>query len=326
MKFCFSILLLTLTINVAALDINNSKNASGNVDIESLSEPGFVKPPSNTEASYGYDAQPTEVLVDNTNAPTIDADNWKNNIINNFKNTYKNAGKPKIAVFWNHVFDDSLSQWHANKRAHISRKEKLDIDYDSTGKDKTTKTLSLADRVDVEQQFTHCDNGVCYQTLKPKSYAGDNMQSKTEEFEFNSGFVSVFLQGNAKLLDRAAIMRLEQRSERYKDKGIEEADRQMVETDALIDRAEYLAEINYSNKVDAQLGVEFLVTIKKVKSGEIIAMFRTEALPIDLESPTAQFEATPNGFVKKITNQLATPKQVGQQLAYETMEAFVAGL
>jgi hypothetical protein len=325
--------LIVITGNAVASDyedFDGTSNSQGATYIETYTPAGTV-PPANIPAREGaLDAAPATVTE--AQLPKVDnndnqqADQWMTEVRNNFRVAYKKAGSPSIALFWNREFNDQLSQWYVDKRVTATHEDTVDLtgNHMSADKDKNWSTnISGNSTSSDEHSFSECKGGQCYQELSVNSSRGDNIQNRAEEFGFNSGFISSLLTGKARLLDRAAIMRLTQR-DKAKQAGKEiESDRKTIETDSLIGYAEYLAEIIYSTKSNTQLGMTFLVTIKEVATGRIIVMFKSDARPEGLRAIQTAFVATKNGFIEQTTEFYATPEQVGKQLGYETMQALI---
>jgi len=301
-----------------------------------------------------------EPEVDESSQPAMteqEAEIWRANTTRKFKAANKRAGSPNIAVFWNREFSDQLSQWYADKRV-VKTGEQSNKSSDKfepsnkasgkgynrnqTGGSKIVEAQYFAEckeaiKMSVSSEKGYNDKGrinklagsaevnpspeLCYQVLDKRPPAGDSMGDKSKNFEFNSGYMSPFLGSSAKMIDRSSIMRIVQRENAQKAGAELISDAQKLETDALVGYADYIAEIVYKSKSKTQLGVEFLVTVKEISSGRIVAMFKTDGTPADLPADSSEWEAGPNGYRKVDASSEASAYDVGQQLAYETMEA-----
>jgi len=329
-------------------DFDGNRNSDGVKYIERYTPPGQVpRAPHSPDGSGAYD-EPSTGMMTGTGLVASDSSGekaaaWRRQVLAGFKAAYKRAGSPRIAVFWNRELTDQLSQWYADKRV-IHTGEQAGQGKDrlqpagATAAPGYQRDTSVANHTTEAQYFADCKAALslrgadgsrlreytpelCYQILQRPMPAGDGMGGRAKEFEFGSGFMGPFLGASAKMLDRAAIMRITQRDSARRS-GVEVvSDAVEVETDALVGHADYVAEIVYSANPGSQLGVEFLVTVKQVKSGRVVAMFRPAATPADLPPPSTRWAATAAGFEKRTTHASATPHQVGAQLAFETMEA-----
>lgn len=281
---------------------------------------------------------------------------WKLKIENKFKTKYENLGQPKIAIFWNREFSDQLSQWYSDKRV-VKTGEQANNSTDKyepasgNSKDGYSRSQTGGSRIVEAQYFAECKEAVktsaqtershgvdgsyskdaisaeatpsselCYQVLNTPKKSGDEMNSKSMEFEFSSGFTGSFINIKTNIVDRASIMRIMQRDTAAKAGAELIADSQKIESDALLGYADYLAEVVYQHSSNTELGFEFLVTVKEISNGRIVAKFKSEARPKGLKE-TESWKATSKGYKKVKNVEHASPSQVGEQLAYETMEA-----
>jgi hypothetical protein len=325
-------------------DFDGQPNSNGVRYIESYTAPGYVPPAPAAPGRAPLDAMPTQVLASpqtrDGGQGEAESAAWKSRVRGQFRSAYKSAGEPSIAVFWNREFNDQLSQWHADKRVVRTGEQATNSTdkFEPSAKGKGwERNMTGGSRIVEAQYFAECKAALvqsggkegskreytpelCYQVLNRRAPAGDSMGHKATEFGFNSGFMGPLLNTSVKVLDRSAIMRLTQRDTARKAGAELISDSQKVESDALIGYADYFAEIIYSSKPGAHLGVEFLVSVKEVSTGRVVAMFRTEGEPPSSE-PVTQWVATANGFIEQTAEAESNPKEVGEQLAYETMEA-----
>jgi hypothetical protein len=90
-----------------------------------------------------------------------------------------------------------------------------------------------------------------------------------------------------------------------------------VETDALRKYSDYIAEIIPANDS------EFMITVKDIKSGRIVTMFKSSGQSRSDAPAAQQWQATSRGFRKDAAaqqpQQSQTLYQLGEQLAVETM-------
>lgn len=206
----------------------------------------------------------------------------KEEIFKIFNNAYKAKGEPRIALFWNRKFDDRLSQWEATLRLNITEE--------------------------------------VHEILAPKQNR-QGLGGEAVEFEFSAGFTQPFLLNGVKIVDRHAIMRLVERVNSNEAEVEMVADYQKIETDALVGYADYFVEIVFTPENNADLGMGFLISIKEVNSGQIVAMFRSDAIVPNKTTPKATWAASSTGYKKVYPQKTSIPAdEVGEQLAVETMK------
>ena len=255
-----------------------------------------------------------------------------------FNTAYRRAGEPSIAIFWNRAFDDQLSQWEADYRRSITgeasaRGNEIFEQQGSNGE----KTDSLGTAV--QSMSAAQPSGEALGSYERNVKGGSRIlaseyrerrrgqervgMSEAAEFEFSAGFLGPFLENRVKVLDRQAIMRLVERDS-AKEAGSEMiADYQKIETDALVGYADYVGEILFSPDGDGDLGMSFLVSVKEVGTGRVVAQFRSSAeVPGSKAVDAPRYVATSAGFEIAETPVIAAPPlEVGEQLAHETMQA-----
>ena len=240
----------------------------------------------------------------------------RQNVLANFSKSYDSAGEPGIAVFWNREFDDQLSQWYQALRTSQTGEASM------KGNDKFEP--SGGDDPAYERNISGGGKIVSAQYLevRDKVQKRKGFGNESESFGFSAGFTSTFLSVPAKILDRKAIMRLVQR-DGAKEAGAEMISAyQKVETDALIGYADYLAEILLTPDQSGDSNWAFMVTVKSVSTGQVVAMFKSTANKPFEEAQETRWIATSSGY-QKVTDQrkIGSPTEVGEQLAYETMQA-----
>lgn len=241
----------------------------------------------------------------------------RNEILKGFKSAYKKEGMPSIAIFWNHKFDEQLSQWYQEIRLSQTGEKsvKASDKFEPKGGDEPAyeRNVSGGGKI-VSAQYV--------ETRQDKKIREGFQES--DSFDFSSGFTNTFLTIPAKIVDREAIMRLVQR-DNSEEAGAEMiSDFQKIETDALIGYADYLAEILLTPDSSGDTGWAFMVTVKSISDGQIIAMFKsTGNKPLD-STRKAKWVTTANGYEKQLPKRdITKPHGVGEQLAYETMKSLI---
>lgn len=257
------------------------------------------------------DAEPARMLANTTPPATSQA--VMNHVIGvktAFKGQYARAGRPRIALFWNRKLDDQLSQWYTSAR-NIDTHESA---WQSRG------FTAAQQRENVEGRFAYRD--------QPSELAG---------FEFGAGLTRTLINAGTQIIDRDAIMRLEHGKASELADGVVLTDYQEIEMDALLDYADLYAELMYAERSAAGDSFTVMVSIKNVRTGQTIAMFRSRpnALPAPATRtqwvPGAQgyerFEVpTEDAAVPALADGIepGTPEYLGWMVALQTMEALSA--
>lgn len=261
--------------------------------------------------------QPAKMLATPTKeapaGPTLSA--RREVIASEFKQAYEKTGEPNIAVFWNRKFDDQLSQWFQEFR--MSRTGEASV----KGQDK----FEPQGGDDPAYQRNVSGGGKIVSSVYVERRAQGQSRigfGESDGFEFASGFTSTLISVPTKIIDREAIMRLVQR-DNAEEAGAEMiSDYQKIETDSLIGYADFLAEILLTPDSSGDTGWAFMVTVKSVSDGRVVAMFKSVANNPFESPPEERWIATSAGYEKVVDQrEIGSPTQVGEQLAYEMMQA-----
>jgi hypothetical protein len=240
-------------------------------------------------------------------APSVPA---PRDVVGPFRASYEAAGRPRIVLFWNVAFDDET--------------ETVRQAIETTNRDGTQRTNSLhkqtsgpagaaqliEDQTDnrekVERVTTHREIDPAKQSSLLSDRNSAQLESTLRQQLQNAG---------VRLLDRAASIRL---TEAEKDRA--GVDPKLIETDAVMDRAELLLEIIMVKDADAPLGAAFKVAVTELKSGEQIASLYTLARP-ELPPPPGRYVVTNTGFEwRQPPVQVGIP-EIGVELSRELMQA-----
>ncbi len=233
-------------------------------------------------------------------------------IANSFGRAYDNAGRPAIAIFWNRKFDDQLSQWYQTLRTSQTGESSSQVEdkfepKSGSEEEAYQRNISGGGKI-VSSQYIE---------KREKEQQREGL-AEADQFEFAAGYTSTFLDVPAKILDRKAIMRIIQRDNARQAGAEMISDYQKIEADALIGYADYLAEVVLTKDASAATGFAFMVSVKSVSDGQVVAMFKSKG-----NSPlasTSKWQASAGGYKQK-SGGLGTPNEVGEQLAFETMTA-----
>ena len=228
-----------------------------------------------------------------------------------FRRAYRDSGSPRLAVFWNRVFSDGLRDMVANEQIVIeATSAKATGDADKAFSERET------DRVAIRAE-TRRDDGA---RRSPVTEIG--------EFRFQAGYLQPLIEEGAKVIDRAAVMRLTDAAHRQSDAAVPLDDRQLVETAALKDHADLLIQIALSPSIESETGVFFSVSIVEIQTGQIRATFFHDGTfsPPTKAPPNQVWKAVRGGYILVTEDQEEEEtkidlEQMGRILAEETMIA-----
>ncbi len=225
-----------------------------------------------------------------------------------FRRAYRQAGSPRLAVFWNRVFDDRLREMEAESRLVVKGKRDA-----WTGK--------------AGETATERDRGELTVSLETRRDGGRPWPlSEAAGFRFQTGFLGPLIESGASVVDRAAVMRLTAAQRGFQAVG----DRQLVETTALMEHADLLIQIAFSPSDESPTGALFHVSVVDVETGRVAASFFDDVVE------KKRWAAAPGGYVRVEGVQTGEGRSVdldlertGRVLAARAMDAlaraFAAG-
>ena len=185
-----------------------------------------------------------------------------------FAGAYREAGKPRLAFYWNRQLADTLSEWYGDSRVVVT----------TTGEGGVSGDLNL--QGSGSRQTTA-------EVQRRQPAAGQRLQpSENWEWEFQDGFLGPFLKSGAVVLDRAAIIRLTGGG-----KGATEA---AIETAALQGMADLLVEVLVAPNARSTVGYELRARILEIKTGRILSYVNSRSLKD--WNPEQRIIATNRGF------------------------------
>ena len=224
-------------------------------------------------------------------------------ILSDFVVAYRKQNEPKLAVFWNRVFSDRLSQWIASERLIVT--EKL-----------SGKAEVLERREPRSLEFEASGASAGYRQVSAPEARRPGLGSLADA-EFEGGVHEPLLDAGVVLIDRATIMRLTEANMGRRAGADRVPDAQAVETEALKGYADYIAEITMLPDAEAPYDKAFRVVVKQVTSGRVVANFVTRG---EEPSTSSGWRAGPQGYVREAETPLGTG-DVGRKLAYDMMSA-----
>jgi hypothetical protein len=216
-----------------------------------------------------------------------------------FRTAYAQAGRPRLAMFWNRELTARLSQWAARGRLLIAREARVD----------STEVTGEADSA----------TSLSWQRNQGQGRSGRSMGALADA-EFEAGFTAPMLDAGARLVDRATIMRVRE-SDTRGDAGHDRAsDAQIVETEALKGFADYVAEITMLPDAEAPGDRAFRVRVKRIPDGLIAASLVARGTQT-AEAGRSRWVATSNGYEKVDDARLVSAENLGRAVALATMQA-----
>lgn len=224
-------------------------------------------------------------------------------ILGDFAAAYRKQNEPKLAVFWNRVFSDRLSQWIASERLIVTDKLILEAEVLERGEPRT-----------LEMEASGASAG--YEQVSAPEARRPGLGALADA-EFEGGVHEPLLDAGVVLIDRATIMRLTEANMGRREGNDRVPDAQTVETEALKGYADYIAEITMLADADAPYDKAFRVVVKHVMSGRVVANFVTRG---EEPSTAGGWRAGPHGYVREAGTPLGTG-DVGRKLAYDMMSA-----
>lgn len=218
------------------------------------------------------------------------------NVVGPFRAQYQAAGSPRIVLFWNVSFDDTTESPRADVTVRGAEV------YPFVSEEGDTGLQALSARVHASGY------------LNPAK-RGQGALSDRDLAELDSAFRDELLAANVSLLDRATTIRF---MEAERDRtGV---DPKLIETDAVLGKAEVLLQVLLVRDDDSPLGTGFKVSVARVSSGVDIASLYTTALP-NLPPPPGRYVATDSGFVwQQEYPPIPDAQQIGTELADRVME------
>jgi hypothetical protein len=232
----------------------------------------------------------------------------KPNIGAAFAAAYQQAGRPRIAIFWNRALsDDTNAQYETYDRTVTDTEDHQSSSSDNTATESGGASISNTDRL----KKVTTDRVTGSRMVSTDDSRSDMAESTAWRIE--SSFYNPFLTAGARFIDRNMAMRTVHGGKR----GTGGPDVVALETSALLGKADLLMEVLMSPDGDSPIGCRFRVTVKDVKSGQIIGLLSTRAIP-PTESHT-RYVAAPTGFQKVTTRATPNLEEFAQRLAEETM-------
>jgi len=240
--------------------------------------------------------------------PAPAPDTSQSDALRDFATGYTRAKRPRIAIFWNREFGDQLeTQFERYERDKESNQRLESGTSDATNVEHGSTSMTEKD-VNSNSQREHTSGTRALPVPGARTSAAESVAWRLE-----SAFMFPFLEAGTQLIDRNVTMRVLALTWDRADR----ADAQGIEASALAGKADLLMEVLMTPDADSPIGCRFRVTVKDVKSGAILALLSTRAIP-QVES-SSHWASVAGGF-RRVTN-TRTPvlEEFAERLAAETM-------
>ncbi len=203
-----------------------------------------------------------------------------------FRPAYRQAGSPKIVIFWNRHFDDEVASRY---RTTTEYEESNDGNGNIYGRSSTGDERVTSKRQDLVEEPV--------------------------DWEMEGAFNSAMTGAGARLVDRTSIMRTQGQA----DGAQERANVQGIETRAVTGKADITVEILSTVDSRSAEGITYRIVAKDVRNAVVLADFTTNGRP---PTPRMGLVAGPDGYERARPPEPG-PDDYGRQLAIELMQALI---
>jgi hypothetical protein len=229
-----------------------------------------------------------------------------------FAQAYRESGSPRIVLMWNRELGDKSQSTIVDKETTRETGSSS-----SNGLDKTTQgPTGSATMKDASNSFDRTKS-VSSSRAPEAEAARTNALSERNAAMLQRVFVDEMNRGGVQFVDRALAIRLTAATQ-HRTGG----DPKLIETDALLARADLLIEVLMIEDKDAPCGYGFDVRAKDFKRGVEIASVYSRAMPPPAPVQPGNWVAGASDYVFKTpTAAAASPNaaQVGSALARDVM-------
>ncbi len=202
-------------------------------------------------------------------------------IIDRFATAYLAAGAPRIAVFLNRELSADVREWRSEARLVVSGSGSLKAEAAAVGVSHATAPGTSATSVAGEGAIVEGQSDGDGASIAAQQFQHESARSAPSEewmWKFEEGFLRPLIEANAKMIDRATIMRLSADYEAVDDKH-NPASVKKVEIDALKNHAEIYVELLVTASSESPYGYVFRCVAKEVDTGIIVA--NVTSIPIE---------------------------------------------
>jgi hypothetical protein len=196
----------------------------------------------------------------------------------------RSRGRPRIMLFWNTALTDETS----TRTRTVARSRSLTA----------ARRGMVASVGETTVEDERIDGGL----------------DREDEAALEDAFVASFVQADANLVDRAALMR----KASTRQGAVDRADQQFMEALALEQGIDYLIEVLPEYAAATDTGLNFSVRVLHVPSSRVVSRFRSDGRP----TPGAERLVARAGGFRRERDEFLTPTHIGTKLAAQTMQTF----
>jgi hypothetical protein len=227
-------------------------------------------------------------------------------VVGAFRSKYQAVGEPRFILFWNVSFDDATQS--VQEEVEVTREI-------PAGQPQRQEDSSVRDDASGPGQLHSRTTRIANPA---KYHVGLNARDAAQ---LEAVFREALRSAGVHLLDRATSIRM---TAAQRDRHGE--DPKLIETDAVLDKADVLLEIVLVQDFNSPLGRGFKVSATNVKAGTEMASIYTLAQP-KLVLSRGHYVATDDGFVwQEPSIRVPTAAEVGATLADDVMRALGVAL
>lgn len=205
-----------------------------------------------------------------------------------FRDWARRNGNPRILLFWNVALTDESST-----RTRLQARSATEVTA-------APGIVRRSHQATIEDERT---------TGGPAAWIDHDENDALE-----SGFVQAFIDADANLVDRAALMRKASTTRSRDDR----TDLQFIEALAMEQGIDYLVEVLPDYSAGSKTGLTFGVRVVHVPSARVVTRFRSDGLPT---AGPERLVARAGGFVRE-RDARTDPATIAAMLAEQTMQRF----
>jgi len=271
------------------------------------SAPQAVAPSSAREAEPGpkFSGGPGGVMRAET-APAESREVSSAGSIERFRLAYVARRKPRIAVFLNRGLSDEVREWSADTRLALSGGYTARTS--RAGKPPTRKDVTGGVTAAIEE----------HNETAPRPSPRERWM-----WAFEDGFLQPFLAANARVVDRATIMRLAAAKSADEEGAYAPVSVKRIEMDALKSHADLLVEILIRRSPSSLYGYEFKASAKEVNTGIVVANV-TSLRWCPENRKQREVRATSNGYEVVDSVKIPPVENIAADLSTDLMNALAA--
>jgi hypothetical protein len=226
-------------------------------------------------------------------------------VVASFRERYRQASTPSIALFWNRELSDAIARRMVNKTTTEAAKfESESAGGDAAGNRSERQENSSSATTNTQETVEDGPK----ETLDPRS-----------DSVLKSAFVSTLRAADARLVDRTVMVRSNAMQQ------AQGADSQLNEMQSLKNDAQLLMQIVFVKDARSSLGYGFKVSVTDVRNDLLITEFYTTAVPAP-HGPSGYVASNGDRGFQRASQPAPTVNDIGRALAIEIMGQLGASL